>query len=531
MNTTAVPGTIQLVGVGHDQGGAAIVLHPQPTSDPQDPLNWKPWRKGLAVASAYLYTIAIGIATAVQYSVLTNIEDDTGITLAQLNTGTGLMFLFLGWGNLIWQPIALVYGRRGVYIISCVLAIGPMIWTAYSSSVGEWYAHRILIGICAAPVESLPEVTIPDLFFAHERGTYMGVYAFMLFGANFLAPFFSGFILDAMGWSAVMWFGAIVLAVTAVLMFFCMEETMYFRQTFEGVSVDRGPADTEKVKGADEPTLAMNSDASRVSTVEPSYRPERSYLQKLHLFVAWPERPSNKQLLTMAWRPLVIFFQFPNVTWAGFLYGTNLSWYNVLNATMSLVLGGAPYNFSASMVGTAYLSPFVGASLASVWAGWVGDKVALRLARRNSGIREPEHRLWTLLVSGIIATGGLILWGVGAAEGVHFMGLIFGTGMLTFGVVCGGSTALSYATDCFKDLTGETMVTVIIIRNTLGFGFSYAITPWIENQGMLKCFVAVGMVSLTCTGSFLLMVPFGKRLRIYSAKTYYAYAATTLGAH
>jgi MFS family permease len=124
----------------------------------------------------------------------------------------------------------------------------------------------------------------------------------------------------------------------------------------------------------------------------------------------------------MMWRPLVIFFKFPNVTWAGFLYGTNLSWYNVLNATMSLILTAAPYNFKASMVGTAYLASLIGAALATVFTGWFGDKVALYLARRNGGVREPEHRLWSLAFSGLMATSGLILWGVRAAKEVHFYG-------------------------------------------------------------------------------------------------------------
>jgi hypothetical protein len=83
------------------------------------------------------------------------------------------------------------------------------------------------------------------------------------------------------------------------------------------------------------------------------------------------------------------------------------------------------------------------------------------------------------------------------------MGLIIGLGMLTFGVVCGGSIALSYNVDCFKETAGDSMVTVIIVRNTLGFAFSYAINPWINTSGLQNCFVAVAMVALGCTGTFL----------------------------
>lgn len=45
---------------------------------------------------------------------------------------------------------------------------------------------------------------------------------------------------------------------------------------------------------------------------------------------------------------------------AGFQYGTCLVWYNVLNATCSLILSEKPYNFRASFVGLTYLGPLIG---------------------------------------------------------------------------------------------------------------------------------------------------------------------------
>lgn len=42
----------------------------------------------------------------------------TGLTVGDLNTGTGYMFLFFGWGCLIWQPLAQKYGKRPVYLLS-----------------------------------------------------------------------------------------------------------------------------------------------------------------------------------------------------------------------------------------------------------------------------------------------------------------------------------------------------------------------------------------------------------------------------
>ncbi|KAF2220132.1 major facilitator superfamily domain-containing protein [Elsinoe ampelina] len=515
-NPDFIPGTVHLVDVStqhtsgpHSTSHSDIVLVPQPSSDPEDPLNWTYRRKLLAVSMSYLYVLGTGIATSLQYSVLADITADTGISTADLVQGTGVMFLFFGWCCLIWQPIALTYGRRGVYLITMFLTIPIMVWTAYSRSLGDWYGHRVLIGIVVSPIESLSEVTCFDLFFAHNRGTYMGLYVFVLFGSNFLAPLVAGWFNDAYGWRWTMHLGTIICAVCLVVMFFFLEETIYFRNTaLEGQDVKSEGSVGSQVEGkagvvakddewANVQTLPKEQSVSSTSTTT---RPKKTLWEKYALFRPLPGRPSNRDMLKMGYRPLLMIFKFPNVAWAGFLYGINLSWYNVLNGTASPVLTGAPYNWSAAQVGSVYAGPIIGAGLACLWSGKAADWLALRLARRNKGIREAEHRLWVLTVSGIISAAGLILWGVGAYRQIEWIGLI----------------------------AGETMVSIMIIRNTIGFGISYGITPWWTNQGLQNCFITAAAISLVCTFSFLVLVVYGKRLRKWSLPAYSKYMSTAI---
>lgn len=95
---TSIPGTIHLVNTDSRNGEHtdSIVLNPAPSTDPEDPLNWSKARKLWSITMVYIYVFGVGIATTVQYSILTNISEETGIALADLNTGTGLMFLFAG---------------------------------------------------------------------------------------------------------------------------------------------------------------------------------------------------------------------------------------------------------------------------------------------------------------------------------------------------------------------------------------------------------------------------------------------------
>jgi hypothetical protein len=91
-----IPGTVHLVDLlgtmrtKHAEGGQKdIVLVPAPSADPDDPLNWSPSRKALSTCCMGVYTLMVGIASAAIYSVLDPISKETGLTLNDLNSGTG----------------------------------------------------------------------------------------------------------------------------------------------------------------------------------------------------------------------------------------------------------------------------------------------------------------------------------------------------------------------------------------------------------------------------------------------------------
>lgn len=112
-------------------------------------------------------------------------------------------------------------------------------------------------------------------------------------------------------------------------------------------------------------------------------------------------------------------------------------------------------------------------SCRALYTGTFGDWFILRMARRNRGIMEPEHRLWLFSISLILLPGGLILWGVGAAHGVHWFGIIFAMGVLGCTSTLAVQISASYCIDSYRELSGEAIVTVILIRNTMSFAVSY----------------------------------------------------------
>ena len=110
-----------------------------------------------------------------------------------------------------------------------------------------------------------------------------------------------------------------------------------------------------------------------------------------------------------------------------------------------------------------------------LYSGRISDRLVLKLARRNKGIMEPEQRLWLFGLSTLLIPSGLILYGVGAAHGIHWFGVVFAMGVIGFTNTLGVVISISYCIDSYRELGGEAIVTVILIRNTMSFAIGYGL--------------------------------------------------------
>lgn len=535
----AIPGTVYLVDIHHNVAALHakgkgneddIVLIPTPSNDVNDPLNWSPRRKMMSTICLAVYVLFVGMASSVVYSVLVPLSEATNLSVADLNSGTGYFFLLCGWGLLFWQPFALQFGKRPVYLISCLGTVALVMWSPYASTNGQWVAKNVLGGFFAAPIEALPEISVTDVYFAHQRGTYMGIYALCLGVSSYLAPVVCGFINDGQGYQWVFYWFSIFLGAASIFLFFFMEETNYDRATV-GVVEDAAvgnavldgsadAADAEKGEAIKGGAQAAASDAGSAPA------PGQTVLQQTTVKTFWQklalrDKPRPNRFFHRV-KQMVFFLSWPVVFYAGFSYGSYLIWFTVMNATASLILGAAPYNFSAAMVGVSYVAPLIGTAVGAAFTGRFSDWLTIRLARRNGGVMEPEQRLWLFGVTTIIIPVSLILWGVGAAHEVHWFGLIWAMGMLSFANTCGITLSVNYLIDSYKEMSAVGLATVIIIRNTMSFAIGYGITPWLDNLGLQNTFISASMIGLAASAVFVIMLVFGKRLRTRSRAAYWA---------
>lgn len=176
----------------------------------------------------------------------------------------------------------------------------------------------------------------------------MGFYSLALSGSAFFAPVISGFIADYAGWKWVFYVPAIWSAAVTVFLFFFMEETNYQRP-YIGVG---HTAETLKSEQVDEkePNLPTPTTDTPIT-----YRATKTFAQKLSLW-----QPCTGENPVKSAIQILKYLNWPVIFYAGFSYGSYLIWFNVMNATASIILGGSPYNFSSSMIGLSYVSCCLG---------------------------------------------------------------------------------------------------------------------------------------------------------------------------
>lgn len=94
----------------------------------------------------------------------------------------------------------------------------------------------------------------------------------------------------------------------------------------------------------------------------------------------------------------------------------------------------------------------------------------------------------------------------------------------------GVTLSLAYLVDSFREICGDAMSSVILIRNTMSFAIGYGITPWLDGLGLQNCFISVAFVALAVCLVFLPIIMFGKKLRKMKGDSYWREVQTRLDA-
>ncbi|KAI5963748.1 uncharacterized protein KGF55_002628 [Candida pseudojiufengensis] len=537
-----LPGTIHLVDINHNldvkkngnDNNGDIILHPQPTNSPNDPLNWSTKKRtfqfGIIWFWGFMVAGSLNFMTPLYSSWITNY----GITLNQLLISSALGYLFLGVGVTLVQPTGLKLGKQFVYNCCTVIAIISCGFGSKTSNISYIYAYKALIGIAAAPCDSLVEISSTDIFFQHERSTAISWLLMALYGGTDLFPVAAGYIADSLPWSWCYYIQIIIYGTLFLVQLFFMEDTTFRRdnkmeseleedilnqiKSYETIQNQRINTNTEERDDKKNHNSEDIDIHSVVNSGDDDSIPEKTYLQKRN----WIHTEYNdiRSWFNIFIRPFYLI-TFPAVVWSGLIYGGQMCWLSLLINLSSSIYSKPPYNFSDGIVGLTSLGIFVGNLVGMFYGGPFVDWLAVKLARRNHGILEPEHRLQAMLVPTILNAAGILAFGLSAHYGSAWeISVFLGMGFMGYAMTASGAVSVVYAVDSYEKLASESIVLMLFIRNMIGMAFTFGIGPWIDQQGIFKTTWVMFGLSIVINGSYIFMIMYGKSLRRWTRERY-----------
>ncbi|KAK8176725.1 major facilitator superfamily domain-containing protein [Phyllosticta citribraziliensis] len=492
-----------------------ILLVPQPSDSPNDPLNWPTWKKDAILLIVGFASAVVGAYGPMLGPGFVPISKELGVSVDTLSQATAWVILTLGLCVFLINPFAKLFGKRPMYLLTIVLLVIVSIWGAEAQTYNSFLGSRIIGGIGMAPYEVLVQATIGDMYFVHERATRIAVWNLFLTCGICGASFISGYIIEYLGWHWTFGVCGILFGASLIGIVFFVPETSYNRPRVNLNAIAREEKyNSDEDLGTKKGALPEHTEELAVE-FPGSAEPKMSYWRTV---LPWTgQRYSRAPVWKVFSRPVVMFFYYPAVIWGFLIYGTTLTWIVVFSVVNGVLFVQPPYNFSVSHVGLTGLSPFILVLISEVISGPLNDWICLKLAHRNHGVYEPEFRLPLMLVVVFIGCIGFYGFGITFHDQTHWAGPVLTYGIANATLAFAGVCVFGYILDSFPNLAEEAFV-AINARNFLTFGLTFFVNAWIKTSGVLSVFNVLGSCFLAVC---LLTIPlwiYGKRNRSWIAR-------------
>lgn len=413
-------------------GPVPIVLIPQPSDSPDDPLNWPLWQRDfivfvLCMISVLAATLGPLLAANTLYltAVFTPKRTITDITLL-----TGWHLFGVGCSGFIFVATGTVWGKRHLYVVGTVIIAFSCLWGGVAQSYHSLLGARILQGVGIAPFEALVNASVGDLYHVHQRGKRMALSNLSLYGGAFFTPVIVGIMTEKIGWRWPFYLLAIFSFVLVPVVFLFVPETAYRRAAHlntdmnnlskpnsNSVSTNNLSGSTHELTHKEKSESMATGDSSKFSPPSSPHnveRQERTYYsvnfitkKRLALFNG---RKTDDTLWKLVLRPFPLFIH-PAVLWSCLTQGTLIGWTVMIGVDLAFILIAPPLFYSEAKTGYCYAGAFAGAVLGFIVAGLLSDWSAKLLTKWNKGVYEPEFRIILVIPQLLVGVTGLYGFG------------------------------------------------------------------------------------------------------------------------
>ncbi|KAB8225418.1 major facilitator superfamily domain-containing protein [Aspergillus novoparasiticus] len=462
-----------------------VKIHPPPTSDPLDPLNWSRVQKhsilGIVMLKYFLFTYI----TTTTVPSFPEIQSQFNINYSQVNWTVAIPALGLSVGT----------------AISLVATIGA----AVADSYGGYMTARFFQGFGVSPGSTVGMAVVNDLFFDYERGQKLGLWVLAIDSGLLLGPTFGGFLnLVSAAW--INWFNAILFVVLLLLELFFMPETLYPRtRMLQHMPKGPSPYSTD----IEQP---QEKCGATLHTTETDTLPRTKGLKFFNI------RPVPGLRHPKPWDATLRFFltfQFPVVVLA--VIGYSFLWYWWVLSVITMV-PAAYATYSPLIQGLLFLGLFIGTLVSEVCcSGRLSDYIVKRLSRKNEGVRVPEMRLW-LAYPAILITA---VWGISIDKNYHWMIGQIAFFLFSSGIQIGNTVTSSYIIDSYPLQSTSVVIFYAVFLNLSAFinpvripMIQFFIANWQASSGWTWTFTAQALIVLVAgTSVFAVLQRYGAFLR------------------
>jgi MFS family permease len=473
-----------------------IVLQPQPSDSPNDPLNWSPMRKEIIML---ILAFSSGVTTALGPMVTPGIPviaKKYNVSLDMVSSLIiGFLAFWIGFTTFFSAAGANIWGKRPFFIISTIILLASNVWGFYTTSFTSLAVMRVVQGIASAPLETLVTSTVSDMYFVHQRGTRISIWGCMLASGVLLGQTIAGAIIENISFEATFGISAIIFIPIIIAMYFFVVETSYNKPR---------PSATAAKKYPDE-----KNDGVSYLEIDEADEQKETYLQQLRIFRG---RLNDESFWKNAWKPVPLI-AYPAVLFSTVVYGSYFTWLLTISVLSVSVFSAPPYALGPAQIGLTNLPLLVVGLIGSPLSGWLADAISKAMARRNNGIFEPEFRLVLMIPATIFATIGFIGFGVSAQQGAPIMWPIVFMSIHSFSVPFASTASLTYVIDCHPRDANQAFVTINFTKAVFTFAATTYANGWLAQVGPQAVFGTITGVNLAICGLTIPAYVFGKRFR------------------
>lgn len=414
-----------------------VLLIPQPSDDPDDPLNWPNWRKHMALAALSFGSFVCYVTATIIAAGTPTIAKNLHVSKSQATyvlTGPVVVYAC---GTIILVAASHFLGRRPVLIFGTLVSMICCFGCAVSKSYSTVMVARFFQAFGAAGPLALGPASIKDMYFRHELGRMVGINTILLVISPFSGGIIGGPIIQNLGWRWTQWISAAIMGVALFGMILMVPETIYVR--------------------------------------------EQTNPQKTTWGFRIPRREHQHTFWFVLSRPLAIFF-YPAVTLPCFWFGIAYMVHVGITSNISLIFEAAPFHFTVIQAGLTFFSGLIGAFTGEVFAGPVIDYLTKRSIKLGRPW-EPELRFRAIWPSLFMMPVGLIIFGTTLQFTKVWAAPLIGNGIYIFGVQIMTTVVQTYIMECYPEQAMEAALVLNFFRNILSFIPPFFLNKWIVRAG------------------------------------------------